>query len=237
MQTAIVTGASSGIGRAVSHMLVKKGFYVYGFGRTFPQDEVSGFNGYVPICGDITELGWLQEQVRRIRREKTVSLLVNNAGVGYFGLHEELNAKKIHEMVTVNVEVPLVLTQLLLRDLKRCSGTVVNISSITAKKTNPHGCAYGATKAAISSFSASLFEEARKYGVRVTTIHPDMTASRFYRNANFCQAPEADCHLMPEEVAFAVEQVLDTRQGIAVTDVVLRPQKHRIIRKGEKTYD
>ncbi len=101
MQTAIVTGASSGIGRAVSHMLVKKGFYVYGFGRTFPQDEVSGFNGYVPVCGDITELGWLQEQVRRIRREKTVSLLVNNAGVGYFGLHEELNAKKIHEMVTV----------------------------------------------------------------------------------------------------------------------------------------
>ena len=233
MQTAIVTGASSGIGRAISNMLIKKRVKVFGFGRTFSQDGVWDSNDFVPVSGDITNISWLQEQVHRIRREEPVSLLVNNAGVGYFGLHEELNAKKIHEMVAVNVEVPLVL----LRDLKRCSGTIINISSITAKKTNPHGCAYGATKAALSSFSASLFEEARKYGVRVAAIHPDMTVSGFYRNADFCQAPEADCHLVPEEVAYAVGQILEMRQGMLATDIVLQPQKHRIMRKGEKTHD
>ena len=53
----------------------------------------------------------------------------------------------------------MIITNLLLRDLKKNKGTIINISSITAEKTNPHGCAYGATKAGLTSFSHSLFEE------------------------------------------------------------------------------
>ena len=77
----------------------------------------------------------------------------------------------------------MIITNLLLRDLKKNKGTIINISSITAGKANPHGCAYGATKAGLTSFSHSLFEEARKYGVRVVNLEPDMTDTKLYRNA------------------------------------------------------
>ena len=68
-----------------------------------------------------------------------MSLLVNNAGVGYYGLHEELNvAEDTERVVRTNLEVPMVLTNLLLQDLKKYSGTVINISSVTAQLSNPH---------------------------------------------------------------------------------------------------
>lgn len=234
MKAAIVTGASSGIGLEISRMLTERGIHVYGIGRMFPAEVVQDSTLFTPLVCELTDVQQVRETVEKIRKQDEISLLVNNAGVGYFGLHEELNPQKIHEMVTVNLEVPMVLTQLLLRDLKRCGGAVVNISSVTAKQTNPHGCAYGATKTALSSFSASLFAEARKYGVRVASVHPDMTATQFYRNADFKQADDEDCCLNPKEVAQAVVWILEQRNGIAVTDIVLQPQKHRIERKGEK---
>lgn len=124
----------------------------------------------------------------------------------------------------------MVLTNLLLRDLKKYGGTVINISSVTAQLSNPHGCAYGATKAGLSSFSRSLFDEVRKYGVRVVTIQPDMTKTDLYRNADFTQGEE-DSYLLPEEIAETVRDILQMRKGVVVTEITLRPQLHRIRRK------
>ena len=125
----------------------------------------------------------------------------------------------------------MILTNLLLRDLKKNKGYIINISSVTASSSNPHGCAYGATKAGLSSFSRSLFDEARKYGVKVVTISPDMTKTNLYRNASFREGREAESYLLPEEVAGAVEYVLSQREGIVVSDITLKPQIHRIRRK------
>lgn len=102
---------------------------------------------------------------------------------------------------------------------------------IDVEKTNPHGCAYGATKAALSSFSSSLFEETRKYGVKVITIQPDMTQTNLYRNANFKEGITPDTYLTPEEIADAVEYALSLREGIVLREITLTPQKHQITRK------
>lgn len=125
----------------------------------------------------------------------------------------------------------MVLTNLLLRDLKKYRGTVINISSVTAQLNNPHGCAYGATKSGLSSFSRSLFDEVRKYGVRVVTIQPDMTKTDLYRNADFTQGEEEASYLLPEEIAETVRDILQMRKGVVVTEITLRPQLHRIRRK------
>src|SRR5690554_3055059 len=186
MKTAIVTGASSGIGQEVSRSLLKLGYKVYGIGRHFSEEAIKN-NHFVPIALDILDIPELIHRIREIRKKEEIYILVNNAGVGYFGLHEELNPTKIHEMVVTNLEAPLIIGQLLLRDLKKNSGFIINISSITAKGSSTHGCAYGATKAGLSHFSKSLFDEARKHGVKVVAIHPDMTKSNFYRNADFQQ--------------------------------------------------
>lgn len=232
-EAAIVTGASSGIGYAISEKLCKLGYEVFGFGRNFEKsiEWEFGENRFHPIVCDILDTDKLCAYVKQIVSQNQVRVLVNNAGVGYYGLHEELSPAKIKELVRTNLETPMILTQQLLRHLKKNSGYVINISSVTANESNPHGCAYGATKAGLAGFSHSLFDETRKYGVKVVTIFPDMTQTNLYRNADFREADAPEAYLLPEEVAAAVEYVLSQREGMIVSDITLKPQFHRIKRK------
>ncbi len=226
---AIVTGASSGIGLETSKVLSRLGYEVFGIGRHFGTELTP--DGFHQIVCDILDTDRLCDTVKEIAAQNRVTLLVNNAGIAYYGLHEELNAQKIRQMVRTNLEAPMILTCLLLRELKKNRGYVINISSVTAAGTNPHGCAYGATKAGLSSFSRSLFDEARKYGVKVVTISPDMAKTNLYRNANFREGDETQSYLLPEEVAKAVEYALSQRDGLVVSEITLKPQLHRIVRK------
>lgn len=230
-EAAIVTGASSGIGRAISRKLCELGYEVFGFGRDFGEIQCGEGDRFHPVICDVLETEKLCAHIRQITSQYPVHILCNNAGVGYYGLHEELSPEKIKELVRTNLEVPMILTQQLLRQLKKNSGYVINISSVTAHESNPHGCAYGATKAGLASFSHSLFDEARKYGVKVVTIFPDMTKTNLYRNADFREGDEMESYLLPEEVAEAVEFILSQREGMIVAEITLKPQIHRIKRK------
>lgn len=231
MKSAIVTGSSSGIGLAISKMLLKNHFKVYALARNMDAVGFSHDNLMKVNC-DITDTDLLVRKIKEIRKaEDNLCLLVNNAGIGFFGPHEELNPAKIHKMVALNLEAPLILTNLLLRDLKKNRGFVINISSITAKKSSPIGCAYAATKAGLSHFSHSLFDEVRKYGVKVVSIHPDMTKTPFYDNANFREGDDEDMFITPECVAEAVEAVINARVGTVISDITIRPQRHGIRRK------
>ena len=235
-QTAIVTGASSGIGLAISDTLCQMGYEVYGVGRDFSSEAVQTVQGkaaghfHAVVC-DVLDTRKLCDTVKEILAQNDVCVLVNCAGVGYYGLHEELNAEKIQRMVRTNLEAPMILSQLLLRRFKKNAGTIINISSVTATQSSPHGCAYGATKAGLSAFSRSLFDEVRKYGVRVVTLQPDMTKTNLYRSADFCEGEEPESYLQPQEVAQAVAYVLEQRQGIVVSEITLKPQLHRIRKK------
>ena len=258
---ALVTGASSGIGLAIAEKLVMEGCEVYGLGRDFskpdrklqvdvdiPTDtnlqadincKVDRLNvdeqhmniRFHKITCDLCNTQKLIETIQSINKDHDISLLINNAGVGYYGIHEELNPQKISQMVRTNLEAPMIITNLLLRDLKKNAGIIVNTSSVTAGKSNPHGCVYGATKAGLTSFSHSLFDEARKYGVKVINIEPDMTATNLYRNADFTADEEVEARLLPEEIADAVWYAVSRREGLVVTDIVVKPQLHRIKRK------
>lgn len=234
MDAAIVTGASSGIGQAVSRTLCRLGYEVFGIGREFDASAMEGEERegtfHAVVC-DILDTEKLLCLVRQIDREQNARILVNNAGTAYFGLHEELSPRKIRQMVRTNLEAPMILTQQLLRSLKKNAGIIVNISSVTALEASPRGCAYGATKAGLAGFSRSLFEEARKYGVRVAAIYPDMTRTNLYRNADFREGDEDGAFLLPQEVADAVEYVVCARKGLAVTELALRPQIRRIKKK------
>lgn len=230
-KAAIVTGASSGIGCAISQKLSTLGYEVFGFGRDFGETKWNETDSIHPIVCDVLDTDKLCAHVRQIAAQHPVRILVNNAGVGYYGLHEELNPDKIKQMVRTNLETPMILTQQLLRHLKKNAGFVINISSVTAAQSNPHGCAYGATKAGLSGFSRSLFDEARKYGVKAVTISPDMTQTNLYRNADFREGDEPESYILPEDVADAVEWILGQRNGVVVTDIALKPQIHRIKRK------
>lgn len=230
-EAAIVTGASSGIGAAIAGRLCGLGYEVFGFGRDFEKEGSVDTERFHPVVCDLLDTDRLCRSVKEIASQHQVRILVNNAGVGYYGLHEELSPAKIKELVRTNLEVPMILSQQLLRNFKKHAGIIINISSVTAAGSNPHGCAYGATKAGLTSFSHSLFDEARKYGVKVVTIAPDMIKTDLYRNADFREGDEEESYLLPEEVADAVEFIVTRRDGMVVTDITLKPQLHRIKKK------
>lgn len=230
MKTAIVTGASSGIGAAISETLLKLNYKVYGIGRHFKDaSSTKTSTSFVKIELDLLDTKALEETIRSIKKKEDIHVLVNCAGAAFYGLFEEIKVEEIQLMVRTNLEVPMILTNLLLRELKKNSGYIINISSVTAVSSNPHGVAYGATKAGLSSFSKSLFDEARKYGVKVCDIKPDMTDTNLYRNANFT-CDETAC-LYPTDIANAVEFLLTAKEGVVVNEITLKPQLHRIKKK------
>lgn len=230
MKTAILTGASSGIGSEILNVLLENNIKVFGIGRDFSNLDINS-KLFIPIICDMSKPYELSDKISFIKKENSIDILINNAGIGYFAPHEQLNTKKIHEMVSVNLEAPLIITQLLLRDLKKNNGIIINISSITAKKSNTYGCAYGATKAGLTSFANSLFDEVRKYNVKVITIHPDMTKSRFYENADFTTSDNENSYIYPIEIAKCVKWILEQRKDIVITDITIRPQKHNLKKK------
>jgi len=231
MKTAIVTGASSGIGLAVSGMLLERDYFVYGIARDFSKTNLNHANFIKTSCV-LTDFNKTVETISSIKKNHSlIELLVNNAGIGYFGHHEELNPKKIKEMCEINLVAPVVITNLLLRAIKSSKGFIINISSVSAKSISPIGCAYSATKAGIYHFGMGLFEETRKYGVKVVNICPGMTKTPFFDNLNINVVDEEEAYITPQCVADAVAMVLDARDGTVITEIELKPQKNKISRK------
>ncbi len=240
---ALITGVSSGIGKCLFLRFLKEGCIVYGIVKTterkealqkeldcsLSEDELQ--RAILLVC-DLRNPSEIEALAHSLHNENIhPDLLLLNAGVGYYGPHEELSVKHITELSAVNFTAPLLLSNLFLRDMKNNQGHILFISSVTAAKTNnTHGCAYGATKAGISSFAKSLFEETRKYGVRVTVLAPDMTKTDLYRNASFCAAEEDDASLTPEEVADYAFFALTARDGLNLTELTMQPQRHRLER-------
>ena len=243
-KTVIITGVSSGIGKCLLYTLQKEGCFVHGIvkseGRkkslwdelTFSLSPEQLKSVVLHVC-DLQSPSEIEAFARTMHKEGFCpDILILNAGVGYYGPHEELSVKALTELSAVNFTAPLLLTNLFLRDIKKAKGHLLFISSVTAaKNNNTHGCAYGATKAGLSSFAKSLFEEVRKYGVRVTVLAPDMTQTDLYRNASFCASADSDASLTPEEVADYALFALTAREGLNLTELTMQPQCHRLERR------
>lgn len=225
LKTAIVTGASSGIGLAISKMLAEEGYKVYGIGRIFPEG-CDFFEQRISL--DLRDTDIILKKISTIKK---VDILVNAAGSAFYGLAEFKTPAQIQEMCRVDLEAPMILTSALLPRLKDSKGMVINIASVTSTRINTHGAVYGALKAGLRSYGRSLYEEVRKTGVRVVTVCPDLTAgTKLYRNADFRPSEEDGCFLLPEDTAECVRSVINMREGAAVTEVEVRPQFNRIVK-------
>lgn len=227
VKKALVTGASAGIGRAIAHVLIEEGYEVTGIGRRFEEAESRMFH---PAVLDLQD----EKAVRTFMHEfdeHSLQVLVNCAGSAYYGMHEEISEAMIHEMVHVDLEVPMVLCGRYIRTLRKNQGTIINVSSVTALDGAPHAAAYGAVKAGLLSFTRNIMKENRKFGMKAVSILPDLTDTDLYRNADF--EPKEGCSLSSEEAAEAVRWILEDENRI-VEEVVLRPQYNGITRKRKK---
>ncbi|MDX9814369.1 MAG: SDR family oxidoreductase [Sulfurimonas sp.] len=226
MRVAVVSGASSGIGRAIALRLLKMGFSVIGISRNDPSEFFKNehFSHYK---ADLSEEKDVLECANFLK-QKEVFLLINSAGFGRFEPHEELSAKTIMQMVFLNLSAPMLLANATLKSLKKHEGYLININSIEALRASKFAGVYSATKAGLKAFGDSLFEESRKSALSVTNINPDMTQSDFYNTLRF--EPSKDS-LLAEDIADAIEHILTMRKGAVVSEYTIRSLNFGIIKK------
>ncbi|MGQ0520264.1 MAG: SDR family NAD(P)-dependent oxidoreductase [Actinomycetota bacterium] len=181
----VVTGASSGIGRATAALLADKGARVRAVARSRePLEELAARHpGVIPVVADLSVDG---ERAEVVDRAGPVDLLVNNAGIGWLGLVEEMPAEQVRKLFELNVLALIDLTQRVLPGmLERRRGHVVNIASVASWVSIPPLTVYSSTKFAVQGFSDGLRRELTGRGVAVTTINPGPVATRFGPRARF----------------------------------------------------
>lgn len=181
-KVALVTGASSGIGRAIAHRLAKEGLNVHALGRdTAALDALEKECGAIPIALDLKDVSPLQQLFDRVE----VDIVVNNAGllpaIAKFG---ECAPIDIDRMIDVNLRGPLHVARMALDGmLKRKRGHLFFVGSSAGRFPHPNTAVYGATKAAISIFCDSLRCDLLGSNVRVTEIAPGRVQTSLYRTA------------------------------------------------------
>lgn len=171
---ALVTGASSGIGKATVEQLLEDGYSVYATARRVDRLKELEAKGSSILELDVTNDASMQAAVNDIiRKSGRIDVLINNAGYGSYGALEDVPMEEAKRQFEVNVFGLARLTQLVLPQMRtQKSGKIVNISSIGGKIYEPLGAWYHATKFAVEGLSDSLRLELKPFGIDVIIIEP-----------------------------------------------------------------
>ena len=178
---ALVTGASSGIGRATAKALQSAGFRVFGTSR---HAAAASLDGITMLACDVTDDHSVVKLVDKVLAEAgRIDLLVNNAGLGLLGGAEESSIAQAQALFNVNVFGVLRVTNAVLPTMRRqAKGKIVNLSSVQGFIPAPYFALYSSTKHAIEGYSESLDHELRPFGIRVSLVEPAYTRTSFEDN-------------------------------------------------------
>jgi NAD(P)-dependent dehydrogenase (short-subunit alcohol dehydrogenase family) len=186
---ALVTGASSGIGEAAAHALVRAGFTVYGTSRKAAAGEKRDEVVILPL--DVTDDESATEVVREVLyRSGRIDVLVNNAGIGVAGAAEESSIEQARTLFDTNLFGSIRMTRAVLPHMrKQGSGRIINVSSVLGLMPAPFMALYASSKHAIEGYSESLDHEVREHGIRVLLVEPAYTRTSFDANAVAADEP------------------------------------------------
>jgi NAD(P)-dependent dehydrogenase (short-subunit alcohol dehydrogenase family) len=184
-KTVLITGCSSGIGRAAARAFLDEGWTVYATARNPADIETLGEAGCELATLDVTDQSDVDRVVDRILDEEgAIDALINNAGYGQFGPVEDVPTAKVHEQFDVNVYGPHRLIKAVLPGMRReRDGTIVNVSSVSGRVSFPGGGVYSGSKFAIEALSDALRNEVAEFGIDVVVVEPGPVRTNFSRRA------------------------------------------------------
>ena len=223
-KTALITGISKGIGKALAVQLLEAGTRVIGWGLTQP--DYSHPNLHFIAC-DISKEQAVAEAFAATQKIcSEVNFLVNNAGFGYFSPIESFSNEKFKRMWEVNVWGAFLVSKAWVPTFKsQGSGHILNISSIAGRVGMAQGEGYNSSKFALSGMSESLFNELRHEGIKVSTVYPGSTQTAF-----FDEIPGFDAHdrmVDPDELASTLLAIMNTSPNFLVREIEIRPLSTR----------
>lgn len=223
---AIVTGASSGLGASFSQILVNNGATVYGLARS--EDKLKKVldklgDSFIPVKMDMTNRTaidtWMDDT---FDANRTPDILINNAGVGYFGEVEDLPVEEWEAMIDTNLNGVFYITRRVVPLMKKSDlhHHIINIASIAGTMGNPKLSGYNATKYGLRGFSDALFKELRYEDIKVTCMLPGSIRTSFFENIDI---NTHDNMMSADEVADLLLYILNTSDNFLINEITLRP--------------
>jgi NAD(P)-dependent dehydrogenase (short-subunit alcohol dehydrogenase family) len=218
-RAALVTGGSSGIGRAIAAMLRAEGFALTLAARTKAKlEEAASERGAYPVTADVAQEADCSRLVEQHRRQHgRLDVLVNSAGVGVAGSIDELDTKLIDLQLTVNLRGTMLVTAAALPLLRESSGLIVNLASIAGTIPSAQLPVYGAAKAAVIQFTSSLNRAEEAHGVRATALSPGFVDTPM---TEWAPVPGGEM-IRPEDCAEIVRALLRVSRYARVPHVVI----------------
>ena len=227
--TAVITGASRGIGRAISLRLAQLGYNVFLLARN--EDalkdlaaECKGMNaGADYLAGELTDEAYMDRAVQSAAEAfGSIDVLVNNAGAVRREAVQDADTSAWREVMDLNFQAVVYLSRMILPGMiERKSGSIINMSSIAGRTTAAGNAIYSATKFAINGFSGCLYEDVRDHGIKVSSIMPGFVDTDLISGMGM----KSDNMITPDDVADAVQYVLASSPNVCPTEMVLRPQQ------------
>lgn len=226
-KTAIVTGASSGIGKAIANKLADEGMNVVLVARS--EDKLNELalkvnrkyeNRAIAIKADISIREEVEEMVVQAKKKfGEIDIIVNNAGQMLSAAVTDGKINDWEQMIDVNIKGVLYGVHAVLPEMiSRKSGHIINISSVSGKEVTKRSTVYSATKFAVRAISTGLEKELAHTGVRVTNISPGMVDTNLTRRVDINRTP-----LEASDIANAVIYALTQPPYVNVNEITVRP--------------
>ena len=238
MKTALITGATSGIGKAIAKNLAKQGFKLIICGRREAilndlKNELSNLTEVFSLKFDVRNQKEVQQTIESIPEAfKNIDILINNAGNAH-GLDslENGNLEDWDAMIDGNVKGLLYVSQPIIKVMKaRKSGHILNISSVAARQTYANGVVYCASKKAVDVLSEGMRIELTEFGIKVCNIQPGAVATefsevRFKGDAEkAAKVYEGYDALQAEDIADLVSYIINAPERVSIADVAIFPK-------------
>jgi NAD(P)-dependent dehydrogenase (short-subunit alcohol dehydrogenase family) len=248
MKIILITGASSGIGKAIGEYLYHKGFTVYGTSRN--PDRIT--NSLFPLLAlDVRDEKSIREAIEKvIRISGRIDVLINNAGIGITGPLEEIPAAEIRNNFETNLFGPIEVMKAVLPHMRsRKSGLIINVTSIAGYMGLPYRSVYSASKGALELITEALRMEVKPFNIHVANVAPgdfatNIAAGRYhaplnpasdYRQVYERMLDEMNAHVdsgsNPDEMGEAVYKIINTPQPKIHYKVGALMQKFSIVLK------
>ncbi|MCK4492807.1 MAG: SDR family NAD(P)-dependent oxidoreductase [Methylococcales bacterium] len=235
-RTILITGASSGIGRKTAELLLMQGHVVIGLSRNCQQFTTYHPN-FISERLDLKDLNTLPNKTKAlVKKYADVDTIIFAAGYGKFCSLEEFSFAQIEALMNVNFTSQVCLTQAFLPTLKRKKrANLIYIGSEAALQGTQKGTIYCASKFALRGFTQALRQECAKSHLKVGLINPGMVQTNFFDHLNFEAGEEPEQHLYSNDIAQAVNYLLNSNPYCVIDELNLTPL-HRVVQFKKNTF-